>query len=254
MRWSSQRCVRTLDNVGCARVHLGDPGGIADLEESIQLALQINSPELSRGYNNLSQLLAELGDVRRSLELRREAVRAAERFGNPRVARIAQGVLIMWEHTLGDWDEFLARAEAFLEESARLGGGYQDASLISRIAMIALARGDEAEAAAEARRALELGRGVGDPQILRRRMSSVLCSSCGEETPAGFPRCANCGAPLDEVEGALAAGARALELARRVGNPQALRPALVVNTRIARRLGPHRRGSSSCARIALAGR
>jgi class 3 adenylate cyclase/tetratricopeptide (TPR) repeat protein len=26
--------------------------------------------------------------------------------------------------------------------------------------------------------------------------STVLCASCGQETPGGFPRCANCGAPL----------------------------------------------------------
>src|ERR1700747_2036444 len=27
----------------------------------------------------------------------------------------------------------------------------------------------------------------------------AICASCGQETPAGFPRCANCGAVLDAV-------------------------------------------------------
>src|SRR5262249_30856954 len=31
---------------------------------------------------------------------------------------------------------------------------------------------------------------------------SVVCPSCGEETPEGFPRCANCGAPLAVETGA----------------------------------------------------
>jgi len=155
-----------LQNIGCARVRTGDPGGIADVEQSIEIALAINSPELSRAYNNLSQLLFELGHVQRSLELRREAVRAAERFGHLRVGRIGQGILIMWEYSSGNWEEFLARAGAFLEESVRLGGGYPDSALISRVALIAAARGEDADAAAGARRALERARAAGDPQVL----------------------------------------------------------------------------------------
>ncbi len=170
-----------LNNIGSARCFAGDFEGIADLEQSIELATAIDSPELGRAYNNLATVLADLGEVRRSRELRREAVRAAERLGNTRVARFSAAILIWEPYQLGNWDAFVADARAFLEESDRLGGSYQDAYFVSSLARVATARGEDADAIAGARRALELARNVGEPQIVL----SVLADAAFIEAELG---------------------------------------------------------------------
>jgi tetratricopeptide (TPR) repeat protein len=155
-----------LNNIGSARCFELDFGGIEDLERSIEIAKAINSPELARAYNNLATILADLGDMNRSGELRRDAVREAERFGNHRLARFSGALLIWDDYSSGNWDAFVAKAHAFLAESDRLGGWYQDAYFLATLAMIAAARGEDADALAGAERALKLAREVGDPQIL----------------------------------------------------------------------------------------
>ena len=170
-----------LNNMGSARCFAGDFRGIDDLEQSIEIATAIDSPDLGRAYNNLAQHVGNLGEIRRSRELQREAVRAAERFGNTRVARFSAAILIWEPYDLGDWDDFVADARAFLEESDRLGGSYQDAYFVSSLARVATARGEDADAIAGARRALALARNVGEPQIVL----SVLADAAFIEAELG---------------------------------------------------------------------
>jgi hypothetical protein len=51
-------------------------------------------------------------------------------------------------------------------ESKRFGGWYQDAFVLCLLALIATAREEDAEARERAQRALELGHGAGDPQVV----------------------------------------------------------------------------------------
>jgi class 3 adenylate cyclase/tetratricopeptide (TPR) repeat protein len=155
-----------LNNIGSARCNAGDVGGIVDVERSIEIASAINSPELARAYNNLSNLLGMLGQIQRALELRRKAVQVGERFGNRNLARFARVAVTVWDCQLGNWNEFSTAARSFLEESARFGGSYQDAQLYARLALIAAARAEDADARANVQRALELARAVGDPQLV----------------------------------------------------------------------------------------
>jgi tetratricopeptide (TPR) repeat protein len=158
----------TLNNIGIARCYLGDFGGIADLERSIEIASAIDSPsELARAYNNLATVFGELqGNLRRDLELRREAVRVAQRAGNERLARYSGAILIFAEYFGGNWDGFVTKAHQYLEESERLGGGYQDAFFYATLAHIAVARGEDANALAGAQRAVQLSQEAGDPQVV----------------------------------------------------------------------------------------
>jgi class 3 adenylate cyclase/tetratricopeptide (TPR) repeat protein len=168
-----------LNNIGLSRHRRRDPGGgLAELEQSVELAREINSPELSRGLNNLAQALSDWGHVGRSGELRREAVRAGERLGNFAAGRHAQSMLIWWEYALGNWDEFLEQTSSFLDESARLGGGYQDAVLRARRAVILVGRDQDAEAAADASRALERAREIGDPQVVHGVLAHAAFVEC----------------------------------------------------------------------------
>src|SRR5262249_28366038 len=114
-----------LNNIGAARCSAGDLGGIADLERSIELRTTGASPgDLARAYNNLATIYGEhVGDVRRDLELRREAVRVAESVGNQRLARYAGAVLLFDNFYAGRWDDFIRKAERYPEGREGLGGG-----------------------------------------------------------------------------------------------------------------------------------
>jgi class 3 adenylate cyclase/tetratricopeptide (TPR) repeat protein len=155
-----------LNSIGSARSNAGDIGGIADLERSVELARTLNLPELGRAYNNLGASLEGLGRVREGLEFREKAVRAAEKFGVRTIARFAALAQPMWDYPLGNWEPFVTFARSFLDESARLGGRYQDGYILADLAMIALAREDP-DALPCAEHALELAREAGDPQIVR---------------------------------------------------------------------------------------
>jgi class 3 adenylate cyclase/tetratricopeptide (TPR) repeat protein len=165
--------VHVLNNIGTSRCFNLDFGGIEDLERSIEIAKAINSPDLGRAYNNLSTVLALLGHVERSRELRCQAAKTAEKFGNRRQARFSWAVVFYDEYSLGNWHNFVTQALAFLEESERLGGSYHDAFFLSTLAVIAAARGQDTEALAGAQRALVLAREVGDPQVLLPVLAQV---------------------------------------------------------------------------------
>src|SRR5438270_8344803 len=74
-------CAHALNNIGSARAAVGDRGGFADLERSIEIAAAANSPELLRGYTNLAAMYGNWGEVDRSVEVQDEGLRLGERFG-----------------------------------------------------------------------------------------------------------------------------------------------------------------------------
>jgi class 3 adenylate cyclase/tetratricopeptide (TPR) repeat protein len=158
--------VDALNNIGTARYFGGDPRGVADLEQSIAIAKAADIPELGRAYNNLATVLEQLGDVRRSRELRRQAVLTMARFGKHRVARFSAAVLIWDDFNSGNWDDFTANARAFLDESEQLGGSYQDAFFLSTFARIAAARAEDASALAYVEQAVALASEAGDLQVV----------------------------------------------------------------------------------------
>ena len=177
-----------LNNIGTARCSSGDLRGIADLEQSIQIAAAGDAPgELSRAYNNLATVYGEhLGQLRRAHELRQKAFDVALSVGNQRLARYAAGVLVYDDYFAGNWDEFIARIHDYFDESKRLGGGYQDAFFHAALGNIAFARGDDAQAAEEVRQALALAEAAGDPQI----MLAVLADSAVVHLHLGDTRAA----------------------------------------------------------------
>ena len=153
-----------LNNIGTAKFHLGDEAsGLADLERSIEIALAIGSPEAARGYNNLGALVANF-DFRRSRELFGEAVRTGERLGNPAVVRYSRGIVIDMLYVAGEWDEFVRNADEFIAACEGGEPNYYESTLRANRAVVRVARGDDAGAAADARRAIELARDARDPQ------------------------------------------------------------------------------------------
>ena len=177
---------RALNNIGCARLALGDPKGVEDLEESIALAIGANSTlDVVRGYNNVATLHVMLGELDEGRAAIRESLRVAEHFGYYGFVRFSEGGPKLGDPFLrGRWDEALAGADAFLAEEA--GPHYQASSAYLFRAMIRLARADPDGAQSDAEHALESARSAQDPQIFQSSlaMAAVIFVSAGTDTRA----------------------------------------------------------------------
>jgi hypothetical protein len=67
--------------IGLARVADGDPGGVEDLEQAVELAREHNLPQVAAAYGNLASVVVPLGDLDRGFRLQASGREAAERFG-----------------------------------------------------------------------------------------------------------------------------------------------------------------------------
>jgi class 3 adenylate cyclase/tetratricopeptide (TPR) repeat protein len=155
-----------LITIGIARATRGDSGGLKDLERSIEIAEEANSPQGIRAYLCLGSMLANFGDLPRAADLHEQGHRLAERFGDAawsewfEIERLYQQYWSLdWEAALSLGDQLIARAERGPSRRPEL-----DARIV--LAWIALAREDTALAVADADRALALSREAGDPQNL----------------------------------------------------------------------------------------
>jgi class 3 adenylate cyclase/tetratricopeptide (TPR) repeat protein len=158
--------VHALNTRGSSRWSLGDAaGGIEDFERCIDLALASGSHLIAVAYNNLGTHLLYAGDVRRDAQLREDALRAGERFGDERIVRFVRGVLPARDYYPGRWHEAEAKADAYIAE-CEASPHYQETASHTIRAMIMLGRGDAELASRESERALELAREIRDPQML----------------------------------------------------------------------------------------
>jgi tetratricopeptide (TPR) repeat protein len=179
---------RALNNIGCARVSLGDPGGLDDLEESIALAIRLDAiADVVRGHNNIATMHVLLGNLDESRDAIMESVRVAERYGLYGFLRFAAGGPTLGDqYNRGHWDEVLAGADAYL--AAEKGGSpdYQTSSAYVYRGLIRLGRGDAEGAQSDAQRAVESARPAQDPQILMPAvsMAAFVRQSCGDESGA----------------------------------------------------------------------
>jgi class 3 adenylate cyclase/tetratricopeptide (TPR) repeat protein len=152
---------QVLTTVGSSRVVAGDPAGVHDLEESIELAFSLHSgPDVLRGYNNLAVAFDVLGDVRRKREALEEGLQAAERFGERIPAMSLRSQLPFVLCDLGDWDKALQLADEFIAE---VGGGRTTTVINPFIvrSAIRLARDDATGALADARALVEHSQQLG---------------------------------------------------------------------------------------------
>jgi tetratricopeptide (TPR) repeat protein len=154
-----------LNNIGSARTMSGDLGGLDDLEESIAISLEINSPESVRAYSNLGSHLAGVGELERSFAMHAEARWLAKRFGLGDLARKVEAERTWELYIRGRWDEGRALAD-------RLIAGFEKEPYFMEgvcrgvRGCIRLAIGDLEGAQADANRAIELGRIGKDPQLV----------------------------------------------------------------------------------------
>jgi hypothetical protein len=156
-----------LDQLGAARVSMGDRRGLADLARSIEIAAGSGSlGALSHAYNDLAAAHQVLGDLNAAYAARLEGARAAERFGSALQNRWFQGVLTDHHYRRGEWDEALQMADDFLA-AVEAGSPHYLAWQVSALrAEMRLAGGDPAGAIRDAENALAAGRTAAEPQAL----------------------------------------------------------------------------------------
>ena len=70
-----------LNNIGVARVALGEREGLDDLEASLEIARRAGGPEHVRACGNLASVLACEGQLQRSAELHREGLQMSQEIG-----------------------------------------------------------------------------------------------------------------------------------------------------------------------------
>jgi tetratricopeptide (TPR) repeat protein len=164
-----------LNTLGIARVDLGDPGGIEDLERSVEIAASAGAlSELSRALNNLSTQLGILGDLKRGYEVRLEGAKVADRIGSEVEIQWYRAVLSEYPYRRGEWAESLRLIDEFLGLLDAGEPHYATWQTLARRAEIRMARGAEADALADADRALELVVAIPDPQA--RYFTNALCA------------------------------------------------------------------------------
>jgi len=151
-----------LNSIGAARSHEGDPRGLDDLEESIRIALAINSPECVRGYTNLSTLVADEGDLARSWKLAAEGRRAAVQFGEARGLRWLRAFQLGEDYQRGRWDDAVREASEWIVECEAGSPYYHEMNYRDIRGLIRLARGEIADALDDSEKALAVARRAKD--------------------------------------------------------------------------------------------
>jgi class 3 adenylate cyclase/tetratricopeptide (TPR) repeat protein len=155
-----------LGVIGAARMNLGDPGGVADLERCVALYQEHGSPGVIEWQNNLAYSRAILGDLGGCVAARRAALDAAEHFGSARTLRWLTLEETADHYWRGHWDQAAAVADSVTAEANSGATHYLECDCRIWRGRIRLARGQRENAHKDCQHALELARASNDPQNL----------------------------------------------------------------------------------------
>ena len=155
-----------LNNIGLARVTLGDREGVRDLEQSVEISDETGSLESVRGRLNLGTTLAHLGDLERTFAVHADGRRAAERFGDATGIRWFAIERLYECYWRGLWDEGITASAALLAEVEGAADYYTELGARLVRGWIRLGRGDLAAAQEDVVPYVALGREVKYPQAL----------------------------------------------------------------------------------------
>jgi hypothetical protein len=158
--------IGALQAIGIARFNSGDLGGIADLEQAIDAAVEHDPPNIALAHGNLANCLISLGELARGFQLQAKARQAAERFGLAGDLRWYQAERVLEDYWSGRWDAALDGADQFLAEAEAGTSDY--AEVVSRLVRgrLRLARSDLGGALQDADAGLEHARVTKEPQLL----------------------------------------------------------------------------------------
>jgi class 3 adenylate cyclase/tetratricopeptide (TPR) repeat protein len=142
-----------LNTIGLARVHSGDPGGIEDLEQSVERAERAGSVfHHHSALNNLGNALWHVGRISDGSARIHEARALCERYGFVTALLWNDAELVYDAFFRGDLEETETAATRFLANES--GSGYQYPAVLATRARALLARGQGEDAVADAQQAL----------------------------------------------------------------------------------------------------
>ena len=151
-----------LVTLGCARVSLGDPTGVEDLEHALGLVGH-RGRVASRALNNLGWAYSVIGDLSRALRVSEENAARATEEGDAQQAWFSEGNVASQLYALGRWDEAMRSVDSF-DSSAPEGARYMETAVRSLRADILAARDRPEAALEEIRDVVAISRPTMDPQ------------------------------------------------------------------------------------------
>ena len=156
-----------LNVVGHSRVSLGDPEGIRDLEEAVEVARAGGAfVQLHAVWNNLSGMQLFLGRLAEAVQTYEVLVESMERFGRDTDRRWGRATLASLRANEGRWNDAIDLADQFISETEAGSPHYLEANCRVVRASIRRARGDLAGASVDIERALAAAREAKDPQVV----------------------------------------------------------------------------------------
>src|SRR6476661_1755369 len=146
--------MHALNTVGMARVYRGDEAGVADIENAVERGRNAGAVfELGTALNNLGNTLATVGRLDESETRLEEARELSERYGITAGIAWNEGERVYQRDRRGDLEGTIAAANRFLAQPYG-SESYQRRPVLTCRARVFLARGQIAEAVADADEAL----------------------------------------------------------------------------------------------------
>ncbi|HEX6871810.1 MAG TPA: adenylyl cyclase, partial [Micromonosporaceae bacterium] len=143
-----------LITIGMCRYQAGEPDGLVDLQEALEFCRTHQLPSLRRATQNVAYALREEGDRSRSDRLLTEGLPISAGGGSLVTGYSFEALQALFA---GDWDRFLAVADAFLDSPT----GEWDLQIRGVRAWMRAARGDEPGATTDLQQALSTARASG---------------------------------------------------------------------------------------------
>ena len=162
-----ENVVRHLQMRGIGRVDVGDPGGLDDLREALDLSLRLGlGIETGTSYLNLGETVAQFEDLFSSSELLDASLEFARRRGLTHHEMWTRGARLWLLYERGDWDSLVEEADEVLRWDESQGRTQIEVNVLLYLAPVFAQRGDVAEAERRAEIFLPRAREIGDPQAL----------------------------------------------------------------------------------------
>ena len=168
-----------LNNLGTARCEAGDFAGLADIERSLAIGLEIGSGDVARAYINVGSITEALGNVTRAEEVHRAGLEAARRTENAISEQWLRAELANDWYRLGRWEDALREIEAY--PLNRDEPRYMDGNVVALSLSISEARGSRPQLD-DLEWLVALGSTLGDPQAVLPMLSwsARMAEAAGE--------------------------------------------------------------------------
>jgi len=138
---------RALGFRGAARCDLGDPGGLDELREALQVGTaQGLGREVAVIHVNIAEAIHSLEGPKATMEAYREAAAFAARRGIEEFAVASAAQSLGAVFNLGSWDEAMALSEELVDQFERTGDVFELRNVRLTLARIHAGRGDLARA------------------------------------------------------------------------------------------------------------